>query len=50
MPTAAVAGPEPWYRGLSRKQWKTMIATNIGWMFDGAAQGRTDARLPRLHD
>jgi MFS family permease len=35
MSTAAMAGREPWYRSLSASQWKTMIASNIGWMFDG---------------
>jgi MFS family permease len=27
--------PVPWYRSLNSGQWKTMIAANIGWMFDG---------------
>jgi MFS family permease len=35
MSTVAAAGPEPWYRSLSANQWKTMLASNIGWMFDG---------------
>ena len=35
MSTAAMAGQEPWYRSLDANQWKTMIASNIGWMFDG---------------
>ena len=35
MSTAAMAGREPWYRSLNANQWKTMIASNIGWMFDG---------------
>ena len=35
MSTAAIAGGEPWYRSLNANQWKTMIASNIGWMFDG---------------
>ena len=25
----------PWYRLLDRRQWKTLIATNLGWLFDG---------------
>ena len=29
--TAAV----PWYRTLSVTQWKTLAASNLGWMFDG---------------
>jgi MFS family permease len=35
MSTAATAGQEPWYRSLNANQWKTMLASNIGWMFDG---------------
>lgn len=31
---AAPAAPR-WYRGLDRKQWNTLIASNLGWMFDG---------------
>ncbi len=25
----------PWYRLLNRSQWNTLIASNLGWMFDG---------------
>jgi MFS family permease len=25
----------PWYRTLSRAQWKVLIASNLGWTFDG---------------
>src|SRR5712691_11365824 len=25
----------PWYRLLDRSQWKTLFATNLGWLFDG---------------
>jgi MFS family permease len=28
-------GSQPWYRSLSANQWKTLFASNIGWMFDG---------------
>jgi MFS family permease len=35
MSTDSIAGTEPWYRSLNANQWKTMIASNIGWMFDG---------------
>jgi len=35
MSTATMAGRKPWYRSLDANQWKTMIASNIGWMFDG---------------
>src|SRR5690348_8374671 len=35
---AQVAGTpvaQRWYRGLDRKQWNTLFASNLGWMFDG---------------
>ena len=35
MSTASMAPEQPWYRSLDANQWKTMIASNIGWMFDG---------------
>ena len=35
MSTATMAESRPWYRSLNANQWKTMIASNIGWMFDG---------------
>ena len=35
MTTAAVAASEPWYRSLNATQWKTVFASNLGWMFDG---------------
>jgi MFS family permease len=25
----------PWYRSLSRSQWNALIASNLGWLFDG---------------
>jgi MFS family permease len=31
--TAAASGP--WYGTLTRVQWKTLLAANLGWMFDG---------------
>src|SRR6201982_2357364 len=34
MTDIAEASP-PWYRSLSRTQWKTLIAANLGWVFDG---------------
>src|SRR4030095_6623233 len=30
-----VAGAAPWYSPLTRTQWKTLLASNLGWMFDG---------------
>ena len=35
MSTLSMAPEQPWYRSLNANQWKTMIASNIGWMFDG---------------
>ncbi|HLH97277.1 MAG TPA: MFS transporter [Xanthobacteraceae bacterium] len=29
------ASPGPWYGTLTRTQWKTLLAANLGWMFDG---------------
>ena len=26
---------QPWYRSLNATQWKTLFASNLGWMFDG---------------
>ncbi|HZP32222.1 MAG TPA: MFS transporter [Candidatus Acidoferrales bacterium] len=27
--------PAPWYRALDRRQWFTLAAANLGWLFDG---------------
>src|SRR6201995_5177206 len=35
MSQAVVTEEVPWYRLLSRSQWNTLIASNLGWMFDG---------------
>jgi cystathionine beta-lyase/cystathionine gamma-synthase len=35
MSQAAIAAEVPWYRLLNRNQWSTLIAANLGWMFDG---------------
>src|SRR3977135_4529794 len=26
---------QPWYRSLSRDQWKVLLASKLGWTFDG---------------
>jgi MFS family permease len=26
---------EPWHRSLTPTQWKTLLAANLGWLFDG---------------
>jgi MFS family permease len=35
METNAVITPLPWYRSLSREQWRVLFASNLGWLFDG---------------
>src|SRR5438132_5983394 len=35
MSTQEAALHLPWYRSLSRAQWKVLIASNLGWTFDG---------------
>ena len=35
MTPASITGDEPWYRSLDANQWKTLFASNLGWMFDG---------------
>jgi MFS family permease len=33
---AAASSPStPWYRSLDRSQWNTLLASNLGWLFDG---------------
>ena len=33
--TLAAVRSVPWYRSLNRTQWKALIASNLGWTFDG---------------
>src|SRR5260370_21295199 len=35
MSDAGVADSQPWYGSLDRRQWNTLVAANLGWMFDG---------------
>jgi MFS family permease len=35
MSQAVITEETPWYRLLDRSQWNTLIASNLGWMFDG---------------
>jgi MFS family permease len=35
MQSVTVADHAPWYASLTRAQWKTLAAANLGWMFDG---------------
>src|SRR5580693_3175765 len=32
---AVTIGSSPWYRSLTRTQWQALIASNLGWTFDG---------------
>ena len=33
--TVAASSSRPWYAAVERKQWNTLFASNLGWMFDG---------------
>jgi MFS family permease len=35
MTDGVIAREVPWYRLLGKSQWSTLIAANLGWMFDG---------------
>jgi len=35
MSTVDTFASSPWYRSLTRAQWKALIASNLGWTFDG---------------
>src|SRR5713226_7434705 len=35
MSDSAVALSSPWYRSLNREQWGVLVASNLGWAFDG---------------
>ena len=35
MTDVAVSVWSPWYRSVDRDQWRTLIASNLGWLFDG---------------
>jgi MFS family permease len=35
MASVSTAGRTAWYATLTRTQWKTLFAANMGWMFDG---------------
>src|ERR1700761_5964609 len=32
---AAESYSQPWYRSLNKSQWNALIASNLGWLFDG---------------
>jgi MFS family permease len=35
MSTLGSVAPSPWYRSLTRAQWQALLASNLGWTFDG---------------
>jgi MFS family permease len=35
MPGSGAVMDQPWYRKLDAMQWKTLLASNLGWVFDG---------------
>jgi MFS family permease len=35
MTVVATSSEIPWYRSLNRAQWNTLLASNLGWLFDG---------------
>jgi MFS family permease len=35
MDQSAVIAVGPWYRGLEGRQWRALVAANLGWLFDG---------------
>src|SRR5246500_58383 len=35
MSETAISVASPWYRTLSREQWRVLFASNLGWLFDG---------------
>src|SRR5215472_17461920 len=35
MNTSAASVSLPWYRSLDRAQWGVLVASNLGWLFDG---------------
>jgi len=35
MSNTAIPALQPWYSALNRAQWITVVASNLGWLFDG---------------
>jgi MFS family permease len=47
---SAVAGAVPWYTGLTPMHWRVLIASFLGWVFDGyQAFGLIVILVPMLH-
>ena len=43
---AATASGQQWYRTLNATQWKTLLASNLGWVFDGFETFATIETMP----
>jgi hypothetical protein len=37
----------PWYRSLTRKQWRVLFVSNLSWLFDGFETDRHQGRPAR---
>src|SRR3984893_19559880 len=35
MSDTAITASQPWYSALNRAQWNALLASNLGWLFDG---------------
>ena len=35
MPQDVTTASVPWYRLLNREQWRVLLVSNLGWLFDG---------------
>jgi hypothetical protein len=35
MSESTAVADQPWHRKLDATQWKTLLASNLGWVFDG---------------
>ena len=35
MTDSGIPVSSPWYRTLTREQWRVLFASNLGWLFDG---------------
>ena len=35
MNTSTARVSSPWYRSLDRAHWRVLVASNLGWLFDG---------------
>ena len=35
MSSVTTSDDAPWYKTLTHAQWNTLLASNLGWLFDG---------------